>query len=163
MYSIQSTTSRPEPIKEEEPSHSTAAKQGALDRMALCEWNGIAQLEKFRRNISIMHCATKTELAESSDAFTSDGPAPPQVLSRMGLVRSRVRQTWVDPGTGYFHPGLNEWRPFPSGVTAGCAKHKSWFRIANIKTKYLKMKPRQKKPSASKHSISLPVEGSLVF
>lgn len=131
--------------------------------MALCEWNGIAQLEMFRRNMSTMHCAIKAGLAESSDAFTSDGPAPSQVSIRVGLVRSRVRQTWVDPDTGYFHPGLNEWRPFLVGVAAGCAEHKSWFRTADIKTKYLKMRPRQSKSSTSKYSISLPVEGSLVF
>lgn len=150
---------RPEPIEEAERTHGPAAEQSVQDQMALCEWNGIAQLEKFRQNISTMHCAIKAELAGSGGVSTSDDPAPLQV----GLVRSRVRQTWVDPDTGYFHPGLNEWRPFCSGATAGCAQHTGWFRTANIRTKYFEMRPKLKKPGASKYSISLPVEGSLVF
>lgn len=160
------TTSRLDPVKEEEEEsiQRTTAEQYALERTALCELNGIAQLEKFRHNISILRRAIKAELAESNnDSFTSDDPTPSQLPIRVVLVRSRVRQTRVDPNTGYFHPVLNEWRPFASGATVGCAKRKGWLRAANIKARYLKLRPGQKKSGVNKYSISLPIEGSLVF
>lgn len=157
------TTSSLDLVEEKKPIQRTTAEQCALERTALCELNGIAQLEKFRHNISILRRTIKAELAKSNDSFILDDPAPSQLPIRVVLVRSRVRQTRVDPNTGYFHPVLNEWRPFSSAVTAGCAKRKGWLRAVNIEARYLKMRPGQKKSGVNKYSISLPVEGSLVF
>lgn len=131
--------------------------QGAAEQstMTLCELNGITQLERFRHNLSSMHCIIGAEPVDFSDCFTDP---PPHIQTRVELVRSRVRPTWVDPNTGYFHPFLNEWRPFPSG---GNAKRKSWFGVTDIIAKYSKIGSGLEK--AGKYAISLPVDGSLMF
>lgn len=152
------TTCKLESIQEE-PTQTAAAEQRALERMVQYELDEIHELEMFRQNISAIRC-----IIESGIADFNNSPAQPQSPIRVGLVKSRVCQTWVDPKVGYFHPVLNEWRPFPSEERTGDVKHKSWFRITNnIKAKYLKMRSGLKKSDANRHSISLPIYGSLVF
>lgn len=138
-----------------------ATPQKDLERMALCECDGIARLEKFRRDLSVFYRVIEEEIINVDEAFRSEAVRL-RMRTKVGLVKSRVHQAYIDPKIGYFHPILNEWRPFSSGEVEEVLK-KSRFGITNIKAKYLKMFSGGRKSRVKKIYISLPIEGSLRF
>lgn len=134
------------------PTQAAATvEQHAPEQMSQFELDKIAELEAFRQDISAMRCIIESGIADFKNSFLLD-QAQPQVPAGVGLVKSRVCQTWVDPKVGYFHPALDEWRPLES------VKHKRWFRITNIRAKYMKLTSGLRRSNINERSISLPVD-----